>query len=196
MSSDVNQCSRESRKRSRKRSEEDGCWDAYGEVRAEGQSRRLPTIRGRLNGCVFAGPDFRNFSAGLETNASTQNHLPGRSDPKHARQSSTAWSQAGGRRPTGEADSSRSDWPNSASCFHPTLGDLDGVIVNASVPSCQCGGLRGSTASPAGAPEAPRLELMEQDSKDSAQSVSTSSSLEVQPEYNVRRNVWNPPGQG
>lgn len=37
-----------------------------------------------------------------------------------------------------------------------------------------------------GAPEAPRLELIEQDSKDSAQSSSTSSSLEVQPEYNVR----------
>ncbi|TKS76502.1 hypothetical protein D9C73_010591 [Collichthys lucidus] len=31
-------------------------------------------------------------------------------------------------------------------------------------------------------PEAPRLELMEQDSKDSAQSISTSSSSEIQPE--------------
>lgn len=38
-----------------------------------------------------------------------------------------------------------------------------------------------------GVPEAPRLELMEQDSKDSAQSISTSSSSEIQPEYNVRR---------
>lgn len=35
-------------------------------------------------------------------------------------------------------------------------------------------------------PDAPRLELMEQDSKDSAQSSGTSSSCEVQPEYNVR----------
>lgn len=36
-----------------------------------------------------------------------------------------------------------------------------------------------------GVPEAPRLELMEQDSKDSAQSSSTTSSSEIQPEYNV-----------
>uniref|UniRef100_A0A8C2ZP47 DNA (cytosine-5-)-methyltransferase n=1 Tax=Cyclopterus lumpus TaxID=8103 RepID=A0A8C2ZP47_CYCLU len=33
-------------------------------------------------------------------------------------------------------------------------------------------------------PEAPRPELIEQDSKDSAQSISTSSSSEIQPEYN------------
>ena len=37
-----------------------------------------------------------------------------------------------------------------------------------------------------GVPESPRLELMEQDSKDSAQSSITSSSSEIQPEYNVR----------
>lgn len=51
---------------------------------------------------------------------------------------------------------------------------------------CQGGGPRGSPVLSGGAPEAPRLELIEQDSKDSAQSSSTSSSLEVQPEYNVR----------
>lgn len=38
----------------------------------------------------------------------------------------------------------------------------------------------------AAVPDAPCLELMEQDSKDSAQSSSTSSSSETQPEYNVR----------
>ncbi|KAF7641382.1 hypothetical protein LDENG_00283030, partial [Lucifuga dentata] len=40
-----------------------------------------------------------------------------------------------------------------------------------------------------GVPEAPRLELMEQDSKDSAQSSSTTSSSETQPEYNVRKGA-------
>lgn len=35
-------------------------------------------------------------------------------------------------------------------------------------------------------PNTPHMELMEQNSKDSAQSISTSSSSEIQPEYNVR----------
>lgn len=72
--------------------------------------------------------------------------------------------------------------------FH---GWFDGLL-NGTVCFRQCAGPRGSTASPAGAPEAPRLELMEQDSKDSAQSTSTSCSLEVQPEYNVRRERSKP----
>lgn len=59
----------------------------------------------RVKGCLFAGQDFRSFSAGFETDASAQNHLPGRSDPKHACQSSTARSQAGGRRPAGKTGS-------------------------------------------------------------------------------------------
>uniref|UniRef100_A0AAQ5ZW88 DNA (cytosine-5-)-methyltransferase n=1 Tax=Amphiprion ocellaris TaxID=80972 RepID=A0AAQ5ZW88_AMPOC len=49
----------------------------------------------------------------------------------------------------------------------------------------QCSGApRGPAVVSQGVPEAPRLELMEQDSKDSAQSTSTSSSSEIQPEYN------------
>uniref|UniRef100_A0A3B5BJK6 DNA (cytosine-5-)-methyltransferase n=1 Tax=Stegastes partitus TaxID=144197 RepID=A0A3B5BJK6_9TELE len=42
---------------------------------------------------------------------------------------------------------------------------------------------RGPAVGSDGVPEAPRLELMEQDSKDSAQSTGTSSSSETQPEY-------------
>lgn len=49
------------------------------------------------------------------------------------------------------------------------------------------GGPRAAVVASGGVPEVPRLELMEQDSKDSAQSTSTSSSSEIQPEYNVRR---------
>ncbi|XP_078144184.1 DNA (cytosine-5)-methyltransferase 3B [Centroberyx gerrardi] len=46
-----------------------------------------------------------------------------------------------------------------------------------------CGGPRLSLVVSSAVPEAPSLELMEQDSKDSAQSISTSSSSETQPEY-------------
>uniref|UniRef100_A0AAQ4QBI5 DNA (cytosine-5-)-methyltransferase n=1 Tax=Gasterosteus aculeatus aculeatus TaxID=481459 RepID=A0AAQ4QBI5_GASAC len=45
------------------------------------------------------------------------------------------------------------------------------------------GGPRVAVVTSGGVPEATRPELMEQDSKDSAQSVSTSSSQEIQPEY-------------
>lgn len=51
----------------------------------------------------------------------------------------------------------------------------------------QCGP-RATPAVSNGVSEAPRLELMEQDSKDSAQSSITSSSSETQPEYNVSLN--------
>uniref|UniRef100_A0AAQ4Q8B3 DNA (cytosine-5-)-methyltransferase n=1 Tax=Gasterosteus aculeatus aculeatus TaxID=481459 RepID=A0AAQ4Q8B3_GASAC len=47
------------------------------------------------------------------------------------------------------------------------------------------GGPRVAVVTSGGVPEATRPELMEQDSKDSAQSVSTSSSQEIQPEYKV-----------
>ncbi|XP_041859227.1 DNA (cytosine-5)-methyltransferase 3B isoform X2 [Melanotaenia boesemani] len=43
---------------------------------------------------------------------------------------------------------------------------------------------QGSCGPPCGPPETPSLDLMEQDSKDSAQSTSTTSSSETQPEYN------------
>lgn len=106
VSSDVNRCSRGSRKRSRKRSEEDGRWDAYSQVRAEKPRTHppptAPSLRRLLNGCLFAGQDLRSVSAGFETDASAQNHFPGRSHPKLARQRSAAQSQAGGRRPAGE----------------------------------------------------------------------------------------------
>lgn len=48
------------------------------------------------------------------------------------------------------------------------------------------GGPRVAVNASSGVSEAPRPELIEQDSKDSAQSISTSSSSEIQPEYNVR----------
>lgn len=51
------------------------------------------------------------------------------------------------------------------------------------------GGPRVAVVTSGGVPEATRPELMEQDSKDSAQSVSTSSSQEIQPEYKVRHKV-------
>lgn len=52
-------------------------------------------------------------------------------------------------------------------------------------------GQRGAVGESAGVPESPRLELMEQDSKDSAQSISTSSSVEAQQEYSVSQGWLN-----
>lgn len=52
-------------------------------------------------------------------------------------------------------------------------------------------GPRGAASESAGVPESPRLELMEQDSKDSAQSSSTISSVEVQQEYSVSQGWAN-----
>ncbi|TWW56076.1 DNA (cytosine-5)-methyltransferase 3B [Takifugu flavidus] len=121
---DVNQSLKGSRKRSRKRSEEETPWDAYREEKASGASqlglRQMPQPR-------------TIFQAGLTPNTNAKAR-------RHSRK-------------------------------------LEGAALLG-------GGPRGSPVLSGGAPEAPRLELIEQDSKDSAQSSSTSSSLEVQPEYN------------
>lgn len=60
------------------------------------------------------------------------------------------------------------------------LSDASGLS-----PSQSPCGPQGAVGESAGVPESPRLELMEQDSKDSAQSGSTSSCVEAQQEYSV-----------
>uniref|UniRef100_A0A3Q3INJ8 DNA (cytosine-5-)-methyltransferase n=1 Tax=Monopterus albus TaxID=43700 RepID=A0A3Q3INJ8_MONAL len=112
---DGNQCSRGSRKRSRKRAEEEGStWDSCSEEKSSGTSQLGLRQRPRPRTI---------FQAGLTAQTHTKSRRQNRKQ-EHI------------------------------------------------------------TAVSSGVPEAPRLELMEQDSKDSAQSSSTSSSSEIQPEYN------------
>ncbi|XP_008285851.1 DNA (cytosine-5)-methyltransferase 3B-like [Stegastes partitus] len=121
---DGNQCSSGSRKRSKKRpQEEDGSWDSCSEEKSSGASQL--GLRQR--------PQPRTiFQAGLMPHSK-----PRRQSRKQEHGGAT-----------------------------------------------QCaGGPRGPAVGSDGVPEAPRLELMEQDSKDSAQSTGTSSSSETQPEY-------------
>uniref|UniRef100_A0A7N6F6I6 DNA (cytosine-5-)-methyltransferase n=1 Tax=Anabas testudineus TaxID=64144 RepID=A0A7N6F6I6_ANATE len=122
---DGNQCLRGSRKRSRKRSEEEGStWDLYSEEKSAAPSQL--GLRQR--------PQPRTiFQAGLTTHAHTK---PRRQSRKQE---------------------------------HSML---------------LCGGGPRMVTVSSEVPETPCLELMEQDSKDSAQSSSTSSSTETQPEYN------------
>lgn len=123
---DENQCSSGSRKRSRKRSEEEErTWDSYSEEKVSGTSqlglRQTPQPR-------------TIFQAGLTPHTHTKHRRQNR------KQEHSMLLCAGGPRAV--------------------------VVVSSEVP------------------EAPRLELMEQDSKDSAQSSGTTSSSETQPEYN------------
>ncbi|XP_047223009.1 DNA (cytosine-5)-methyltransferase 3B [Girardinichthys multiradiatus] len=123
---DGNQCTRGSRKRSRKRpEEEERDWDSYSENKPSGTSpsglRQRPRPR-------------TIYQAGM-----------------------TAHSQTKPRRQNRRQDQS--------------------IIMYAGRP-------RRAAVVSRKSPEAPCLELMEQDSKDSAQSTSTTSSSEVQSEYN------------
>lgn len=54
------------------------------------------------NLCVFPGQVFRNVSAEFETDASAQNHFPGRSDAAHTCQTSSTEPQAGARHAAGK----------------------------------------------------------------------------------------------
>ncbi|KAM4571318.1 DNA (cytosine-5)-methyltransferase 3B isoform 3-T3 [Fundulus diaphanus] len=128
---DGNQCTRGSRKRSRKRPEqEERDWNSYSDKKT---SRTSPSgLRQRPRPRTI-------YQAGLK-----------------------AHSQNKPRRQNRKQDQSM-------------------LMVN--TEDCARGPRR-VAAVPGGTPEAPCLELMEQDSKDSAQSSSTTSSSEVQPEYN------------
>ncbi|XP_029012271.1 DNA (cytosine-5)-methyltransferase 3B isoform X2 [Betta splendens] len=123
---DGNECLGGSRKRSRKRSEEEGTWDSCSEEKCS----EAPQLGLRQR------PQPRTiFQAGLTTQAQTKAHRQSRKQHQNL--------SLGG-----------------------SGGSPQGVMVSGGVP------------------ESPRLELIEQDSKDSAQSTGTASSSEAQPEYN------------
>lgn len=75
--------------------------------RGNGGGCRLAVVEkesglGKYKLCVFVGQVFGSVSAGFETDASSQNHLPGWSDAARTHQTSQTEPQTGPQRVTGK----------------------------------------------------------------------------------------------